>query len=679
MTSVQDSYARTPLDSGRNEIRILELRVPTSEQPELYGALRRISLDDVNEPFVALSYLWGPSTRAERISLGGSCSLDISDNLSSALRAVIARGTPQRIWADAICINQRNIQERGEQVQMMRKIYTQASMVVSWIDCEIVLENNPWPLLLSLSDATADDAVIFNVKGSLSHQPNEQDNRGFMDWVPLLSIMQNSYWSRVWIQQEIAFARKWELICGNDSLSDSLGHFTRIWTRRFGDESIQNSPWFLFRPPPALLLKHSPKLSSAPTAWQRSDNPLGQSLLSVLERARSLKCTDDRDRLYAMMLLADNVRDGDITADYSVSLNRTFLKVATYLIDRHTCLDFLSYAGIGESDPKSPINFPTWVPDWTGDSLLQSGPSARLGRCRHPSTFPEHLVPYIEDGDQTLHAYGIKLTTISKPWELGTASSTATDNLMFSTVHGFQRHCFDMVKHAMARIARRRFDLNNDAGLWDAANFMHGQTNLMLTVFCAVQCFTEYSGEIEKNLRGPDSARALMVQIANSVKDFFTRPHFVGRDLDKAFRTGDLLELSETQDPMLSGLYPCSEAVCAKNGFAGCRFLHEMFESRGKYNFLPFIGEKGEMGMAPFRAQEGDELWALVGCSGVTVLRQGQERRLLLVGEGYMDSPGALIEPSDRLNFGGVQKDIPSGAKVGDSVHGLVIEEVVLM
>jgi hypothetical protein len=38
-----------------------------------------------------------------------------------------------RLWIDAICINQADLDERKQQVQLMRDVYSGASRVVVWL------------------------------------------------------------------------------------------------------------------------------------------------------------------------------------------------------------------------------------------------------------------------------------------------------------------------------------------------------------------------------------------------------------------------------------------------------------------------------------------------------------------------------------------------------------------
>jgi hypothetical protein len=41
------------------------------------------------------------------------------------------------VWADAICINQNNVEERNPQVRMMGNIYGMGKQEFNWTQCEI--------------------------------------------------------------------------------------------------------------------------------------------------------------------------------------------------------------------------------------------------------------------------------------------------------------------------------------------------------------------------------------------------------------------------------------------------------------------------------------------------------------------------------------------------------------
>ncbi len=58
-------------------------------------------------------------------------------NLEQALRRLRARKPLALIWIDALCIDQRNVGERVDQVLRMRNIYSKATFVIAWIGEEI--------------------------------------------------------------------------------------------------------------------------------------------------------------------------------------------------------------------------------------------------------------------------------------------------------------------------------------------------------------------------------------------------------------------------------------------------------------------------------------------------------------------------------------------------------------
>src|SRR5208282_5570910 len=59
--------------------------------------------------------------------------LKLTDSLHGALRQIRYTDQKRRLWADQICINQEDTEERSEQVQFMNMIYKNASMVLVWL------------------------------------------------------------------------------------------------------------------------------------------------------------------------------------------------------------------------------------------------------------------------------------------------------------------------------------------------------------------------------------------------------------------------------------------------------------------------------------------------------------------------------------------------------------------
>lgn len=82
--------------------------------------------------YEALSHVWDdPTNTVEMIC--GQRRLSITVNLRDAIRRFRYKNECRVLWADAICIDQRNIEERGKQVQLMGMIYWKAERVLVWL------------------------------------------------------------------------------------------------------------------------------------------------------------------------------------------------------------------------------------------------------------------------------------------------------------------------------------------------------------------------------------------------------------------------------------------------------------------------------------------------------------------------------------------------------------------
>ncbi|RSL57986.1 hypothetical protein CEP53_006278 [Fusarium sp. AF-6] len=127
-------FCYKPLDQVKSEIRVI--RIPPKDNDNF--RLETVCLDD-SPTFVALSYVWGDPNIKELISLDNQ-PFPVTKNLAAALKQIRNRWTledsPHRVeslWVDAICINQRDPDERTQQVQLMGRIYKSAAVVLAWL------------------------------------------------------------------------------------------------------------------------------------------------------------------------------------------------------------------------------------------------------------------------------------------------------------------------------------------------------------------------------------------------------------------------------------------------------------------------------------------------------------------------------------------------------------------
>lgn len=75
--------------------------------------------------YEALSYAWGDPTDTAPIYVGEgmTATLPVTRNCLNALKALRQSDRPRRMWIDAICINQTDLDERSSQVRLMARIF----------------------------------------------------------------------------------------------------------------------------------------------------------------------------------------------------------------------------------------------------------------------------------------------------------------------------------------------------------------------------------------------------------------------------------------------------------------------------------------------------------------------------------------------------------------------------
>lgn len=251
----------TSLNSPEDEIRILEL---VSTKPQIVCKLSAISLSDRPCPaFSALSYEWGDPTLTRDIIVDGR-PVAITVNLASALEYFLHHWKSQfhdrdpatcRLWADAICINQSDIDEKNKQVPLMRTVYETAELVVCWLGGP----SPHWRIECGLFAMQKMSSVIPAYYQSFKTNPGAWDgswdgtwikscNQLFWDdylrdpfgngyWEGIRQLLESTYWRRTWVIQECVLASSALVACGTKSLA--LKHLISIaeWGATVADGS----------------------------------------------------------------------------------------------------------------------------------------------------------------------------------------------------------------------------------------------------------------------------------------------------------------------------------------------------------------------------------------------------------------------------------------------------------
>ncbi|KAL6711536.1 hypothetical protein ACN47E_004470 [Coniothyrium glycines] len=339
------SYAYSPLELERREIRILLLKAGQRDDP-IQCDLEHVNLQQ-GPVYEALSYTWADETGDDVLCKTVECGssrklLGITRNCEAALRRLRRLETDRWLWIDAICIDQSSILERNHQVKNMINIFRGATRVIIFLG-----EGNR--RLTRLVDYISNDS-------------DGQIPRVF----EILNLLQCRWFHRVWVLQEVAVSKSAIVVYNDKQMSweDLLKH-SELYLRLM---ATRDHPVVL---PPVVSFA----LRSATTNDPRSRRKL--DLTSMLQVSRNCSCKDARDKVYAILALLRNDSPFPLRADYSpsVSAGWVYLQAAAYDIVSKGSLKMLSLV-----DGESTVQMPSWVPDWTMQSPsplpLQLKPSA---------------------------------------------------------------------------------------------------------------------------------------------------------------------------------------------------------------------------------------------------------------------------------------------------------------
>ena len=122
------------LNSSLQEIRLVTIHPSADFNSEIICHLTHTTLTSGTK-YEALSYVWGVPSFTQPISLDGT-TFNVTTNLEEALRYLRLPTEERILWIDAICINQSDIDERGEQVGYMGEIYRGCTVDLLWLEEE---------------------------------------------------------------------------------------------------------------------------------------------------------------------------------------------------------------------------------------------------------------------------------------------------------------------------------------------------------------------------------------------------------------------------------------------------------------------------------------------------------------------------------------------------------------
>lgn len=409
------------LDRQRKEIRVVQLasfdHVPTES---LICRMSTISLVEMElgdlHPYVAVSYAWEDLQFTEEITIDGR-KVRIPRSLHGALKAI--RDASQNrfpVWADYLCVNQYDTEERSSQVGLMDEIYQNAFSVMIWL--------GPEPRG-SDGDMLADEILAIEPL-SLSKDPtshawlekwSKKDRPELEKLLLLLALLfSRNYFQRLWVATEIFNARRISVYFGTRrvpwaSLQQISSTFQSPAATKLLDKHLPISQTISdtglddafsdeidtdFLSPNQILKYHGPA-SFGRILANKGGKKIGYAdLLEYLQICRTKRAKNPRDRIFALRgLLPEHMR-AKIRVDYSSQVKDVYIETVTEIILKTYRLDVIRES-VHFPPHTNNEDLPSWVVDlhhhtWVS-SLRSNNPEyqfeAARGRRYAAYEFPE--------------------------------------------------------------------------------------------------------------------------------------------------------------------------------------------------------------------------------------------------------------------------------------------------
>lgn len=204
---------------------------------------------------------------------------------------------------DAVCINQSDVDERNQQVRLMRDIFHGAECVSAWLGEEEESSTLALDVIerwaVAYANHGTDIPAMLQTVGNPFHP---------LAWGAIRSLLSRPWWTRLWIYQEVVMAQRVILLCGHKSLDWNYLHQAYF-------------PWHEL-----LLLTSSAYVSIKDTGpivnvmdnsyWvslvfdrRKKVNNQSENMLNLMRSCIHRQSTDLRDRIFAVIGLAQDGSD----------------------------------------------------------------------------------------------------------------------------------------------------------------------------------------------------------------------------------------------------------------------------------------------------------------------------------------------------------------------------------
>ncbi|KAH6900147.1 heterokaryon incompatibility protein-domain-containing protein [Thelonectria olida] len=382
-------------------IRLLERDGRTSDG-RLRFNIRVSNITDSNLQYHCLSYTWGNPYANGVYSIDRFDAVDedyapekqvpilvneqvlhIQKNLYDALTTIPdnvfaegPRGADQLVWADAICINQGDMDEKSAQVSIMDRIYSRATFVLAWLgpedeDTETGL-GTLTTLAVHVEEFQESRIVPYGGDDKENYEAASIPFISWSDWISLATIFQRQWFKRAWIVQEAILPGTLLMYCGKHKVAwRELGPVAEALRRNEAKLGTSRSKKFVpenqIAVPVEWNMAEIYKYRTFMNAAMGSDTGKASRYKDVFTLEELIHCfwtflaTDPRDKIFSLHGILNVFAEKRLESDYRKSIESVYTGAARQIILEARNLGLLSSCIVSQERRQG---LPSWVPDF---------------------------------------------------------------------------------------------------------------------------------------------------------------------------------------------------------------------------------------------------------------------------------------------------------------------------
>ena len=631
-----EPYEYQPLPDT-SHFRVLALEPGIADSP-LSCKLKVASVKHAKQrEYEALSYAWGSNDEPTKpyISCHGKC-LKLTSSLESALRHIRSEKEVTNLWVDQICINQEDLEERSQQVALMRSIYSIAKMGIIWLGDA---DSTSYQAMTSVPELYSNLCLHFESQGTdfLKNTPYGKRLEGTeyifpgiesTHWTALTHLLKRQWFQRVWVAQEATANSETIVCCGQDRVAwsiladllhllDTQTHTAQLLTRR---RQASDSISFL---------------RTLRAFASNTSEPRSQDLLTVIKALSEQLSTDPRDRVFAILGFVKDFKGVSLVPNYALDVRAVYLDLACQCLKNGYGLEVLHYASM--TDDERNRELPSWVPDWRHQRRERTVGSKMIRRLMFTAASAKEAAWKLDAPNGVLIVRGRRICTVTdrgvlypikQYFDAYSERHTIQINSMMN--QALNHECYEKTA-AMAQVL--------------AGNGRSGEDILCSVLtrdYWGVSCGLRKALGVMRLLRGTAASGHVMFEIYRALpRGSYIQEHLMD------FEDPTVVEWHEEHFGHMYSVMAAGKELANNSEVADLVFVQQLRGNR-------MVGTSTDLlANVPEFTDEGDEVWIFYGCRTPFLLRS-TERGYLMVGECFVD--GIMDGQALRRDLG-VERD----------------------